>query len=269
MAQPSRRPSSETGEHEASGELEEETEVGSTGSLDVINVDTDRDDTRGTGHMGKASAVSWAKRTTEEVRRTSDQGPTSGVLDTALSLASYHVEDADVEYVDIGNFNPYDWPEYNIADTLVRLYFDHSHDAFPILDRASFMTRYRSFQRGSSDLEAPDIVFLGIVNVVFAVSAVFANLSNSEDQGHVDDHLIYSARAKMLCMDQNFIFQDARISTTCFLGLLSLYYISNNRLNRYVLSHQCTCDASAETKQSMADLWTWDKERPHFGIACS
>jgi hypothetical protein len=171
--------------------------------------------------------------------------------------------------VDASNVNPYDWPLNNLADTLVRLYFDHAHDAFPILDRARFMARYSSFERGSSNLEASDVIFLGTVNAVFAISAVFADLTNCEGRGQVDDHLIYSARAKMLCMDQSFILQDARISTTCFLGLLSLYYVSNSKLNRYVLRHQLTCDPSAEKKQGMDGLWTWDKERPHFGITHS
>ena len=219
--------------------------------------------------MGKASAVSWAKRTTEEVRRTSQQDSQVGGLDTGFTLSSYHVEDADVEYVDTSNVNPYDWPVNNLADTLVRLYFDHAHDTFPILDRARFMARYRSFERGSSNLEASDVIFLGTVNVVFAISAVFADLTNCEGQRQVDDHLIYSARAKMLCMDQSFIIQDARISTTCFLALLSLYYVSNGKLNRYVLHHQRTYDPSAEKKQGMDSLWTWNTERPHFGITRS
>jgi hypothetical protein len=267
-AEPSGRPSSEREEREGSGELEEDAEVGSTGSLDVINVDTDRDDTRATGHMGKASAVSWAKRTSEECRRTSQHEPAIGNYDTGFALASYHVEDADVEYVDTSNVSAYDWPEYNLADRLVRLYFDHAHDSFPILDRANFMARYRSFERGSTNLRPTDVIFLGTVNAVFAISAVFADLTNCENEGHVDDHLIYSARAKMLCMDQSFIFTDARISTTVFLGLLSLYYVSNCKLNRYVLSHRAL-GFSAERKQGLDNLWAWYKECPHFRIARS
>lgn len=218
--------------------------------------------------MGKSSAVTWAKRTTEECRRTSHQDPASGKFDTGFALSSYHVEDADVEYVDTGNVNPYDWPEYNLADTLVGLYFDHIHHVFPVLDRTRFMARYRSFERGSSDLEPSGRIFLGIVNMVFAVSGVFADLTNCEDEGHVDNHLIYSARATKLCMDQAIIFQDARISTTCFLGLLSLYYVSNSRLNRYVLLYQLP-ESLADRKQGMDDLWTGAKERPHFGTTRS
>lgn len=187
--------------------------------------------------MGKASAVSWARRTTEECRRTSQQESAAGRHDKGFALSSYHVEDADVEYFDTSNANPYDWPEFNLADTLVRLYFDHTHQAFPILDKASFMAKYKSFPRGSSDLGQSQVIWLGTLNAIFAISAVFGDLTDCDDQGHVDDHLIYCARAKMLCMDQSFLFQDARLSTTCFLGLMSLYYISTCKLNRYVIRY--------------------------------
>jgi hypothetical protein len=187
--------------------------------------------------MGKASAVSWAKRTTEECRRSSLQDPAVGRRDSGFAFSSYHVEDADVEYVDTSNVDPYDWPNYNLADTLVGLYFEHVHDAFPVLDRASFMARYRSFIRGSTELASSETIWLGTLNMVFAISAVYADLTNCEDQGHVDDHLIYCARATILCIDQGFLLQDARLSTVRLLGLLSLYYISNCKLNRWALHH--------------------------------
>lgn len=195
----------------------------------------DRDDTRATGHMGKASAVSWAQHTSEECRRTDPQEHTGGRFDTGLALSSYHVEDADVEYVDTSNVNPCDWPEYDLANTLLQLYFDHAHTTFPILDRADFMAKYESFSRGSSDLDQAEVIWLGTLNAIFAISAVYGDLVNCEGQGHVDDHLIYCARAKMLCMDQDLLFQDARVSMTCFLGLMTLYYVSLCKLNRWVL----------------------------------
>lgn len=227
---PSRRPPSRHEEREVNeDETDDDYEVGSTGSLDVINVDTDRDDTRGTGHLGKASAVSWAKRTKEECRRNSRPGMRS---DIGHTLSSYHVEDADVEYVDTSGVLSYDWPEYKVADILVRVYFDRTHQTFPILDRASFMEKYNSFPRGANNLGSSDTIFLGTLNIVFAISSVFGDLTNHDDQGHVDDHLIYCARARALCMDQDFMFHDARLSTTCFMGLLSLYYVSNCKLNK-------------------------------------
>ena len=227
-------PSTGRDEREASSEKDDDEGVGSIGSMNVINVDTDRDDTRATGHMGKASAVSWAKRTDEEMKRGSIQDTAGRKHEAGFTFSSYHVEDADVEYVDTSSINPYDWPEYSLANILVQEYFDHTHHAFPILDRAEFMAKYRSFVRGNNQLNASDLIWLGTLNVIFAISAVFGDLANREDEGHVDDHLIYCARAKALCMGESFLFQDARFSTISFLGLISLYYISICKMYRQV-----------------------------------
>ncbi|TAQ89513.1 hypothetical protein B7494_g2172 [Chlorociboria aeruginascens] len=128
------RISSEPEDTEETGDYDADTEVGSTGSIDAINVDMDRDDTRATGHLGKSSSVSWAKRTAEECRQVNGQG---------FNLASYHTEDADIESFDSTSINAYELPAYGLADILVDSYFDHVHNAFPILDRASFVHKYK------------------------------------------------------------------------------------------------------------------------------
>jgi hypothetical protein len=225
------RQSSEPEENEDSGEQEADAEVGSTGSLDVVEVDTDRNDTRATGHMGKSSSVSWQKRTAEEVAgRKSTSGSTKqGVAPT---LTSYHTEDADMEYFDTSNVNMYSWPDSQLADTLVRSYFNHIHNAFPIIDKADFWFKYNAFPRDSGNLSTDEVIWLGSLNAIFAISAVHAHLMRSRHRGHHYDHLIYCARAKMLCVDQEIFLQDARVSSAIAMGLLSLYYISTCRLNR-------------------------------------
>ena len=228
--------SSESEDREGSGENDVDAEVGSTGSLDVINVDTDRDDTRGTGHMGKSSSVAWTKRTAQEFRYTTKQDSIFGKQDSSFTSASYHTEDADMEYFDTSHVNMYDWPELGLADTLMQSYFEHVHHAFPIVDKAKFMFKYRTFARGSSQLSPEDQIWLGELNAVFAIGAIFAHLTKSPHRSHHHDHLIYCARAKMLCMGQEVLFQDARVATVCALGLLCLYYITTGRLNRHVSS---------------------------------
>lgn len=226
------RMSSELAERFGSEEEEASAEVGSTGSLDVINVDTDRDETRATGHMGKSSAVAWAKRTAEECQQNTDQGTVVGKHGLGFTLASYHTEDADVLAVDTSNVNPYDWPDSKLADMLLQSYFDHVHRSLPILDKARFVQEYNTFRRGSSDISSSDIIFLGTLNAIFAISSVYAQCTRDKHKSHYNDHLIYCARAKLLCMDQGLLYQDARVSTTRCLGLLCLYYITTCRLNR-------------------------------------
>ena len=225
----SRDEGSGNGQTFISGEDEPDAEDGSTGSLDVINVDTDRDDTRATGHMGKSSSVAWAKRTVEECN---NEDTLAGKQTRGPSLASYHTEDADLVEVHMSNIDPYEWPDSKLADTLLQTYFDHVHSVFPILDKATFMVTYNSFRRGSHDITYSERVWLATVNAIFALMAIHAHLTKSEFQGHYNDHLVYCTRAKLLCLDEGLLYQDSRVQTTRALGLLALYFIAAGRLNR-------------------------------------
>lgn len=206
--------------------------MGSVGSLDVVNVDTDKENNRGTGHVGKASAVAWAKRTTEECRRSSRQNSPRGESGPDLTSLSYFIEDADLDFVDTSNVNMFDWPEETLADMLLHTYLEQVHNAFPILDMEDFMSRYKQFDRGSSDFSSDDRFWLAQLNAVFAIAAVFLHITKSRTRSHHHDHLIYSARARLLCMSEDILYEDAQVATTCALGLLSLYYFATCRLNK-------------------------------------
>jgi len=228
--------SAEVDEREDSDDSSADADVGSTGSLDVINVDIDQDDTRATGHIGKSSSVAWAKRTAEECSRDSHQETTLGKHDTGFTLASYHTEDADLEYVDTSNVSPYEWPDPEDANRMVQSYFDHVHNALPIIDKAGFMSKFRDFVRGSDNLGIEDSVWLAMANTIFAITSVYLDLTKAPDRGDHQDHLIYCARAKMLLLDPGLVYEDARVATTSALGLLSLYFVTTCRLNRSVYS---------------------------------
>lgn len=199
----------------------------------MTNVDTDRDDTRATGHMGKSSSVAWAQRTAEECRRTSNKETGTGKHDADFALASYHTEDADLDFVDTSTVNPFEWPDPKLADTLVRSYFVHVHNTYPVVDKAGFMVKYTQFRPGATDLSPDEMTWLGILNIMFAISAVHAHLTRGTHRGHHQDHLIYCARAKFLCMDQGLLYQDPKVSTVAAIGLMGLYYMTTCRLNRY------------------------------------
>lgn len=216
-----------------SGNEDIDAEVGSTGSLDVINVNTDQDDTRATGYLGKSSSVAWAKRTAEECDPGAHHPPPKlGRPSSGCVYDSYHTEDADMEYYDTSNVNCFDWPDKGLADDLVRSYFETIHGAFPIVEKVGFMSRYSQFVQGAVDLQVEDVLWLGTLNTIFAISAVYAHLTRSRTRGHHCDHLVYLARAKILCLDQGLLYEDARIQTTSALGLLCLYFITTGRLNR-------------------------------------
>jgi hypothetical protein len=222
-------------QQDQSGDDDVDAEIGSTGSLDVVDLDTDRDDTRATGHMGKSSSVTWAKRTAEECEETTQEELLATSHETGMTLVSYHTEDADVELFDTTNVNAFDWPDPDEADELVRIFFDHVYPTQPLLDRSSFMARYAQFPRGSNNLSHDDLIWLGTLNVVFAIGAVYCHLTKIHAGGTPFDHLQYLARAKLLCLDQGLLYEDARVATISALGLICLYFVTTCRLNRYVV----------------------------------
>lgn len=197
-----------------------------------MNVDTDRDENRATGHLGKASAVSWAKRTAQECEPKTQNESSLGTYDIGYALASYHTEDDDVEFVDLTGVNAFDWPDYETANDLVGLYFENVHSILPLLDRQSFFTKYGNFVRGTATLSKEDSVWLGSLNIIFAISAVYGQLSKRYGPHYHQQHLVYLKRAQILCLDQPLLFEDARVSTCRVLGLLCLYFVSTCRLNR-------------------------------------
>ena len=229
--------------------------------MDVVNVDTDRDDTRATGHMGKSSSVAWTKRIAEECKEKVPYESQLGRHDTGFAFASYHTEDADVEYIDTSAVDAYAWPDDEVADALVRCYFDHVHNALPIIDEANFMFRYTHFIRGSSPYSLEDTIWLGTFNIVFAISAVYTHMTKAKGRGEYFDHMIYYARAKM-CIDGDLLYQDARVSTTCALGLLTLYFLTACRVDRYDLFSHANFHNSPTLGLGLLMGWPFDMLLP-------
>ena len=229
------RPSPESSMKRGSEESDDAAEVGSTGSLDVVNVDTDRSETRATGHMGKSSSVTWAKRTANEVQQSGKSVASLG-LDGGFTSTTYHTEDKDVDHIEPDNFDVdfFDWPDPVVADGYIESYFEHVHHTFPILDKVGFMVEYNHFERGSRDLTASQTIWLGTLNTLFAISSQYAQITEAQPRELHYEHYIYCARAKGLLVDEGFLYQDVSIKTLRALGLLSLYYMTTGRLNRYV-----------------------------------
>ncbi|KAK0111791.1 hypothetical protein ONS96_001059 [Cadophora gregata f. sp. sojae] len=227
------RDSSDADEEEPiSGNEDVDMEIGSTGSLDVTNVNTDRDDTRATGHLGKSSSVAWAKRTAEACLPEIEPGNASSKPPKGLGVSSYHTEDGDLEDFDLSDIDCFVWPDRKLADALVSSYFETVHKSLPLVDKFNFMSKYEQFDRNAPTISPEDIIWLGTLNTIFAISAVYAHLTKSPHRDHYCDHLVFITRAKILCLGQGFLYEDARVSTTTGLGLLCLYFIATSRLNR-------------------------------------
>ena len=221
------------GAQEATEEdMDDQDEVGSTGSVDAVNIDPDRDDTRATGHLGKSSSVAWAKRTASEIQAgTDDSSITSREAD--FNLPSYYTEDSDISYqVDEGNLNIYQWPNSDLVSALINSYFENVNNILPIVDKLKFEAWIATAVPGSSQLSESDTIWLSTLNLMFAVAAYHAHLTNAPHRGEHYDHIIYCARAKKLAMDERLLYRDARLSSVCSMSIQCLYYLSICHINK-------------------------------------
>jgi len=217
------------------GEENADAEVGSPGSLDVINEDTNRDEhTRAAGFMGKSSAVTWVQRAEKaathdlederRVRRSMGTAANGSFIDS-----TYHAEPGDILTIQAEEVNSLEWPPPTVARALVDSYFERVHVSFPILSRNDFYQKFETFPKDQITTE--DQCWLAVANMVFAIGAKFAHLTNA-DLGDDRDHLVYYARARALGMDQRTLNQDPEFQHTVCLGVLGLYLLATDQLNR-------------------------------------
>lgn len=232
---------------------EADADVGSTGSLDVIYEDTDRnEDTRATGFLGKSSAVTWVQRAKRVLKTDDDEGDgrvssQPRYEDNFFLESSYHAEDKDFRDVDMDQVYPFGFPPQETAAALVETYFELVHPSFPIIEREEFSKRFVSFNpeefkeddgsRIGNESSRVGITedqqrWLCLLNVVFAISAKYAHLVRARWEGSDDDHLTYIARARKLGMDTRALYRSPEINQTKIMALCGLYYLATDQLNR-------------------------------------
>lgn len=209
--------------------------------MDVINEDTNHDEhTRAAGFMGKSSAVSWAMTAKKQLAKDTQNGVPQdgsgtniGEEDNRFTSATYHAEAADFPMVEIESVNALEWPTPNVAKALVESYFANVHPAFPILSKKDFMATYNSFPRGPiPQLSSEQQGWLSLLNIVFAIGAKLAHLRKDKYRGDDRDHLLYYYRAQKLGMDRRTLHKDTELQHTTCLGVLGLYLVVTDQLNR-------------------------------------
>lgn len=213
------------GENDAGGD------VGSTGSLDAIDVDTSRDlEAQSTGFLGKSSEVRWSQRAEKEVY--DDDAELM-----RAELESYHTGDPDFYKIIRQKVSPswkYELPEHETAMKLIDTYFAHVHRDFPILSKDDFIQKFQQCSENrEKKFSANDHLVLCQINCVFAISFTFENLTATErNEGDHRNHLIYYARARALGLEQQPYGAVASLEYITPLGLLGLYLAANYYVNR-------------------------------------
>ena len=228
---------------EAGGETHASARAGSTGSMDAIGEDFNRNPaTRATGFMGKNSELVWMQRLSQQAELTSGSDSSSsisgrarstqeerGAFTTRISDATYHCDNLPImvsEQVDA-----YELPPRHIADFLFQAYLDTVHPAFPILGKQTFVNQYNTFS-GSQGVKPGDN-WRAVLNLIFAIAARYAHLIQADWRGDERDHLIYFTRARMLGFNGDSILDHPELQQIQISGLMAFYLASTDQINRY------------------------------------
>jgi hypothetical protein len=230
---------------EGGAESDVSATVGSTGALDKTLEDfAANDKSRGTGFMGKNSEITWLQRLNQENKfgESSSIDLTPDVAKRAksghhkssyevennitVSQASYHLDDFAMPSLDA--VDAYELPTSETANHLFDTYLSRVHPTFPIIGKSTFTTQFRRFMAG----QVPGEKWLAILNLIFAISACYSHLVRAEWRGDDRDHLVYFSRARLLSLNGDAIFQHADLQQIQVTGLMALYLLCTNQVNR-------------------------------------
>jgi hypothetical protein len=230
---------------EGSSESEVSATVGSIGALDKTLEDfAANDKSRDTGFIGKSSEITWLQRLNQEnksgasssIDLTADsakavesgyQESTSENKDNiTVSQASYHLDDFAMPSLDA--VDAHELPTSDTAKHLFDTYLSRVHPTFPIIGKSTFTAQFQRFMTG----HVPGKKWLAVLNLIFAISARYSHLVRAEWRGDDRDHLVYFSRARLLSFDGDTIFQHADLQQIQVTGLMALYLLCTNQINR-------------------------------------
>ncbi len=245
------------------GESQVSARVGSTGSVDRISEDYNRNAaTRATGFMGKSAEVTWMQKLRKRQARLGsvsgedeDDEDHSNVDGGQASLSSfahelhhlnnvvynntensppvsestYHCDDLTVLIPD--QVDPFETPPRHTANALYQSYVDTVHPAFPIIGKVTFTNQFQTFL--DNDNVNTGHNWLAILNLIFAIAAKYSHLVQAEWRGDERDHLIYFTRARMLGFNGETILGHAELQRVQITGLMAFYLMAINQVNRY------------------------------------
>ena len=242
------------------GESQVSARVGSVGSIDKISEDYNRSPTsRATGFIGKNSELSWIHRLGDGagVRRESVSDATSWGGDRyenqpasnqnpdyqhrrpqygaslgdigGVSDYTYHCDDLPLTL--LNHVAPRELPPRQTAQCLLEAYMDSVHPVFPIIGKITFESQVQAF---FNDRQlSPGRNWLAILNLVFAIAAKYSHMVEASWRGDERDHLVYFARARMLGLNSESMFDHPDLQRIQLSGLIAFYLSSIDQINRY------------------------------------
>lgn len=226
----------------------------SVGPLEIVDhtvEDFNRDETaRATGFIGKSSEITWLQKLSREINHEYDSWtsnafnmsdvtglPSPSVTPRAdaksdplalpVASSNYYLDDLDIPAA--MEIDMHEVPSREEATKLFNAYLSSVHPCYPIIGISTFVSQFQVFFNQPS--LKPGNKWLAILNLIFAIGAKYAHLSDSEWKGHEDDHNIYFSRARALSLDDQLLhhpdLQQLQVE-----GLASFYLLASGHINR-------------------------------------
>ena len=219
-------------------------------SVDHTDEDYNRDEVaRATGYIGKSSEITWLQKLSREVidedghwGSTNDLVDDTGLPspsmtpradaknDPTVASSNYHIDDLDMAAT--AQIDVYDAPSRDTATKLFNAYLTSVHPSYPIIGISTFVSQFQVFFNQPS--VKPGNKWLAILNLIFAVGAKYAHLTDADWKGDEDDHQVYFFRAKGLSLDDQLL-QHPDLQQLQAEGLASIYLLACGHINRYAV----------------------------------
>jgi len=146
----------------------------------------------------------------------------------AISHFSYYLDDMPIQSRQAVEL--YEVPTPEVTNYLFDTYMDKVHPSFPVIGRLNLKRQVRYLFSGT--FQRPPHKWLSVLNLIFAISAKYSHLANTEWKCDAGDHSIYFARARLLAINSETIFEHPDLQTIQIMGLMSFYLLANGQVNR-------------------------------------
>jgi hypothetical protein len=164
--------------------------------------------------------MNWAS-SLDEFNRLLLQGCTYFLSDH--DFLEYAVFDHDIDALQL--------PPKTTADSLVEAYFSTIHPVFPILSQREFMIQYHSYYQ-TRHTPNNSFLWVAILNMVFALSAIHAHYVQKAYRGSENDHIVYSIRSRLLSQEPTQASDLPTMEHVQLTTISGMFYIATCQINR-------------------------------------
>jgi hypothetical protein len=150
-----------------------------------------------------------------------------------LEAAKYHIHNHDLtEFGESGEYvSSFLLPTRTEADELVQSYFTTVHQLFPILLGPVFIAQYELFWQ-TSQPPPNTALWVAILNLVFALGAIYGHFIQAGRVNNERDHLLYFVRARLLSLEHLAMLQVPTMENIQLTSLFGMYLVASCQINK-------------------------------------